>query len=385
MGLQNSGRISLQDIVDEFGGTAPHRLKEYYGVSGVPSSGRISLKSFYGASSSLLTYKPGDPEQSLYFNKFLRENSLVNLQFTFTDIFNKEYSIRIEKLGVNSANVKNGSGDIFQLDNISYTNNNTFAYIHKDHNDTLEKIFHPGVEYSGTNIAYGSWNPASGGQDILNPGNERYAFRVTADGSTAIIDLASAEDSYLFLLDENENVLVSNDDGGSGFNARILRTLDTGTYYIVASTFTPGKTSNYTLAISGSPTVDNLTRFYNDGAISLIFNDTVNIFDGGDPYLLPSSNGFGYMYNSSEALKARSARRGIEHNGIIYINDKVKMGSGDKYSYACGTYGYDSKYWTREFGYDKMIVKGECWNGLSFDTTFPLNKTNIKKYEIVNF
>ena len=24
MGLQNSGRISLQDIVDEFGGTAPH-------------------------------------------------------------------------------------------------------------------------------------------------------------------------------------------------------------------------------------------------------------------------------------------------------------------------------------------------------------------------
>ena len=30
MALQSSGKITLKDIVAEFGGTAPHGLKEYY-------------------------------------------------------------------------------------------------------------------------------------------------------------------------------------------------------------------------------------------------------------------------------------------------------------------------------------------------------------------
>jgi hypothetical protein len=51
MALQTSGAISINDIVGEFGGTAPHSLSEYYGVAaGIPSSGAISLSDFYGAS-----------------------------------------------------------------------------------------------------------------------------------------------------------------------------------------------------------------------------------------------------------------------------------------------------------------------------------------------
>jgi|GEM_PF-2336046 len=47
-----SGEISIQDIVDEFGGSAPHALSEYYGAaSGVPTSGQITLSDFYGVSS----------------------------------------------------------------------------------------------------------------------------------------------------------------------------------------------------------------------------------------------------------------------------------------------------------------------------------------------
>ena len=30
MPIQSSGQISKQDIVDEFGGTAPHAMSEYY-------------------------------------------------------------------------------------------------------------------------------------------------------------------------------------------------------------------------------------------------------------------------------------------------------------------------------------------------------------------
>lgn len=53
MPIQNSGSISLLDIANEFGGTAPHSLSEYYGAaSGIPASGAIQLDDFYGASAA---------------------------------------------------------------------------------------------------------------------------------------------------------------------------------------------------------------------------------------------------------------------------------------------------------------------------------------------
>ena len=52
MTLPSSGAISLQDIQNEFGGSHPISLSEYYGAaSGIPSSGQISLSQFYGKSS----------------------------------------------------------------------------------------------------------------------------------------------------------------------------------------------------------------------------------------------------------------------------------------------------------------------------------------------
>jgi len=59
MAVKSSGIISIQDIVDEFGGTGSHGLSEYYRGgsfvpnvdenSNVPTSGAISLDDFYGA------------------------------------------------------------------------------------------------------------------------------------------------------------------------------------------------------------------------------------------------------------------------------------------------------------------------------------------------
>jgi hypothetical protein len=43
MALQTSGAISINDIVGEFGGTAPHSLSEYYGVGGGSSSISLGL------------------------------------------------------------------------------------------------------------------------------------------------------------------------------------------------------------------------------------------------------------------------------------------------------------------------------------------------------
>jgi hypothetical protein len=55
MPLQSTGSISLADVAEEFGGTTPHSLSEYYNAaSGIPSSGEISLSDFYGASAAFL-------------------------------------------------------------------------------------------------------------------------------------------------------------------------------------------------------------------------------------------------------------------------------------------------------------------------------------------
>ena len=61
MPIQGSGTISLTDIVNEFGGSVPHSLSEYYRDGGavpssatnVPASGTISLSNFYSAANAI--------------------------------------------------------------------------------------------------------------------------------------------------------------------------------------------------------------------------------------------------------------------------------------------------------------------------------------------
>jgi len=53
MALPSSGLITLAQIQQEFGGSNPISLNEYYGVdTGVPGSGTISMDDFHGTSAS---------------------------------------------------------------------------------------------------------------------------------------------------------------------------------------------------------------------------------------------------------------------------------------------------------------------------------------------
>ena len=60
MTLPGSGTISINSLVGEFGGSAPHALSEYYrngglvssGNTNVPTSGALSLSDFYGATAT---------------------------------------------------------------------------------------------------------------------------------------------------------------------------------------------------------------------------------------------------------------------------------------------------------------------------------------------
>ena len=76
MPITSSGQIKLEDdVVDEFGGSAPHAISEYYrggsaGVSSantnVPTSGEIQLTDFYGAQAAIVhTIQSGDTLQNL--------------------------------------------------------------------------------------------------------------------------------------------------------------------------------------------------------------------------------------------------------------------------------------------------------------------------------
>ena len=61
MGTPASGAISIQDLADEFGGSVPHSLSEYYRNGGlvpfnntnIPTSGTISLSNCYAASNEI--------------------------------------------------------------------------------------------------------------------------------------------------------------------------------------------------------------------------------------------------------------------------------------------------------------------------------------------
>lgn len=90
MALQNSGAISINDIVGEFGGTAPHSISEYYrggtevgsSNTNVPTSGAIALSEFYGASD--VTFIGGTGGQTTTSGQYKFHYFTSSGQFTVT-------------------------------------------------------------------------------------------------------------------------------------------------------------------------------------------------------------------------------------------------------------------------------------------------------------
>lgn len=73
MALQASGAISLQDVQNEYGGSHPISISEYYGRNGIPSSGVISLGTFHGKS-NIIPFVAG----TRYVNNGSKTSSLTS-------------------------------------------------------------------------------------------------------------------------------------------------------------------------------------------------------------------------------------------------------------------------------------------------------------------
>ena len=108
---------------------------------------------------------------------------------------------------------------------------------------------------TGGTIYYGSWN-VSGGQSSTSPANPRHAFN-TEGGMTEIsmVSPRSSDrltDPWLYLLDNSENTLAYNDDGGVGYGAMIRTNLSAGDYTVVAATFSTGVSYPYAMTIGNA-------------------------------------------------------------------------------------------------------------------------------------
>ena len=102
----------------------------------------------------------------------------------------------------------------------------------------------------------GSWTADCPSTNRDNAYARFYTFTLTEE-SEVTITLESATDPYLFLLTgsgDDAEYLTENDDidtANRDFNSRITRTLNSGSYTIEATTYTPGLTGDFTLTTTG--------------------------------------------------------------------------------------------------------------------------------------
>jgi hypothetical protein len=113
--------------------------------------------------------------------------------------------------------------------------------------------------------------------DVLSNGDASLVdvFQFSVSGSTQVLlDMNSTSiDSFLRLTDGNFTVLFEDDDSGSGFDARVSTTLDSGTYFLLANSATNTEDlGSYTIAITSSGSED----FDGDGVPDSIDEDDDN-------------------------------------------------------------------------------------------------------------
>ena len=120
---------------------------------------------------------------------------------------------------------------------------------------------------TGDGAVTGRWS--AGCDSIARAGRHARWYEFTLSGRRdVVIDLQSGgADPYLYLRSgagvRLGRAMASDDDGGRGYNSRLARPLDAGTYTVEATTYGSGETGGFTLTLSGtgqtatSPPEDN--------------------------------------------------------------------------------------------------------------------------------
>ena len=110
------------------------------------------------------------------------------------------------------------------------------------------------VALSGDGSVTGQWAAGCGSSARAGRFARFYAFSLGSP-SRVTIDLESAADTFLYLrrgaAQKSGAALVSNDDGGDGYNSRISRRLAAGGYTIEATTYRASTAGSFALTVEG--------------------------------------------------------------------------------------------------------------------------------------
>jgi uncharacterized protein YjdB len=98
---------------------------------------------------------------------------------------------------------------------------------------------------------------------------QRYRFTLAQRTKVEIVMSSATVDPYLFLFDDKGTVLEEDDDGGTGLNARIMRTLAAGTYEVGANVFAGNSFGAFQLAVRQAP-----AACISGPAVAIPFNTT---------------------------------------------------------------------------------------------------------------
>ncbi len=82
---------------------------------------------------------------------------------------------------------------------------------------------------------------------------QRYEFTLTAPTKMEITMNSGAFDAYLFLTDASLNVITEDDDSGPGTNARILRTMPAGRYFVIANSYDANRFGTFQITVRQAP------------------------------------------------------------------------------------------------------------------------------------
>ncbi len=117
-------------------------------------------------------------------------------------------------------------------------------------------------DLNGSGTTSGTWTSDCASAADSAKSGRYYNIRVSQE-STVTIDLLSSVDSYLKLRNgynaQQGTALHSDDNGGTGNNARISATLAAGTYTIEATTAANSQTGAFSLAVSGLAAVPEVS------------------------------------------------------------------------------------------------------------------------------
>lgn len=213
MALPGSGAISLSEIASQYGGSAPHSLKDYYrnGTEGVPdtvstqnipTSGAIGLKDFYGSSETA--------------NRDIR----VWMSYLFSPIDNYGFGVTSQSSTAAPSTISNGANavawqPVFRagqgyITSASITisqNEDTSAY-----NNNV--VLYGGTSSSAVTNVVAAWNAgSSGGQG----GARSYSIAWTNAGLISSITFTGGSNNTGIITWATDNVSAANSNGYTWF------------------------------------------------------------------------------------------------------------------------------------------------------------------------